>query len=290
MSPQIKIELLNNDFYSVTGVNAQKVNISYMDFQTTTTTTSTTTSQYGNMYPITISPNVFTKTIQLEYLDISLNPYFDFKDMKNVYFLYDKIKSEINKSYFNKLTELGDKNRDTAPVNMLDINLKDIKLNFKNENRNISRQIITKFNTSSSYIATTGRIGPAQWILSNSNTYKYILSHLDSDQLEFKDHKLMIGNIPYLVNDSVDDDIILFGRKNRVDSSGIHCFILSDDSKNIYFQEICDSVTYQKRYRIYYKIDDIGINPEYQYLELKTRNISYYRAKKLQKIKELYGL
>lgn len=290
MLPKIKSEFLNNVYYSVNNVNSPQVNISYMDYQYSTTS-STTTFQNGNgSYPITISPNIYTKTIKLDYLEISLNPFMNINNMNVEQLIFSQIRNEIDKSYIKKLTELGKKHRISAPVNSLDINIKDIKLQCEPENKSVSRNIISKFMMANNYIATIGRIGPAQWLMSNSKTYRYILSILDSNDLTFVNNNIMFGNIPYVVNDLIDDDIMLLGRKNDVTTTGIHCFILTDDNGYIYFQEDISSMyNLQKQYRIYYKIEDYGSNPEYNFLQLNTRTISYYRAKKLQRIKDVYG-
>ncbi len=290
MQLQIPISVFNNDFYSINGVNAINVNISYMDFQYSTTTCTTTIPTGNGSYPITVSPNVFTKSIQLDYLDISFNPYSRNSDIENMKLLFDNIRVELNKSYFKRLTDLGEKHRITAPMNSFDINMRDIKLKCKLEKKSVSRNIISKLMMASNYIAAIGRFGPAQWILSNSNTYKYILENIESDDLTFSNNIMTFGNIPYVVNDLIDDDIMLLGRKNDSTSPGLHCFILTDKNNNIHISEIINSYDYQKTYRIYYKIEEIGINPEYNFLKLNPRTLSYYRAKKLKRIKEVYGV
>ncbi len=290
---KLPINIFNNDLYSITGVNAKNVSISYIDLQYTTSTTCTTL-QSGNNYPITVSPNVFSKSIQLDYVDISFKHYTINNEIEDMKILLDNLKNEINKSYFKQLTNLGEKHRITAPMNSFDINISDIKLKYnskdKNISQNVSRDIISKLMMSSNYIATICRFGPAQWIISNTNTYRYILENIDSANLTFNNNNMLFGNMPYIVDDLIDDDIILIGRKNDSTTPGLHCFILTDENKNIYFEKFSDVSNYQRTYRFYYKIDLIGTTPEYNFLKLNTRTISYYRAKKLKRIKEVYGI
>ena len=274
---KIKTELFDNKFYIVKGVN-NKANIQFVDLQKTS-------SQQGQ-----ISPQIFTKNIQLHRLDIPVSINANINDLQETYILYNHIKNEINKEYFKLITELGEKNRIDAPMNHFDISITKLKEIYPNHD--IGKIIISKFISSSNYIATEGRIGPARWITSNNKTYKYILDNLlDSTYL---DNNLLIGNIPYIINDAIDDDIILLGRKNTISQPGVFCTILTDENGYIIIQEHFNYQDYnpgiyQKTLSIYYSVDEIGFNPKTQFLKLNTKSLGYYRAKKLQRIKELYG-
>ena len=284
MIQKIKIELFDNKFYSVTKVNAQQVNISYIDFYTTPASTP--------LGMATISPNIYNKVVKLKKLDISIpNNYGYNDDLKETYALYNCIKNSIDAEFFIKASELGELYRVNAPMNFLDFNIKKMKIGV--DSSELSRKIISKFVTVSNYIASDGRIGPSQWIVSNSQTYKYILDNLDSPSIIYDSNNnyILFGNSAFIINDSIKDDIILLGRKNNNQQSGVHCFILADNDGNIITQEFAQygGLTQNRMISIYYSIEDVGIKPQSQFLALKTRSIGYYRSKKLQRIKELYG-
>lgn len=289
MLPKIKTELFDNIFYSVSNVNNDNVHISYMDYQITTTTSSTTTIMTGNVPYPTIGLSLFTKNIKLKKMDLMLTPFFDQLDINTVKHIYSQIKNELDKDFFKKVAELGEKSRLMTSIGRLDIDIAKLKIEYNGDVEKISRNIISKCISSGSSIAVNGRIGPAHWIVSNQKTYNYILNYLKTDLVNYSNNQITIGGISYNVNNSVDDDILLLGRKNEPNISGVHCFILTDENGDIYIQENINTSSFQKTISIYYSIDDIGTYPEYQYLKLNTRSLSYYRAKKLQRIKNLYG-
>jgi hypothetical protein len=272
---KIKAELFDNKFYIVKGVNKHKINVKFIDLQRSS---------------FSISPQIFSKNINLHNLDIIIeeNVLLDrTNDIQKTYFLYNYIKNEINKAYFKIITELGEKNRINAPMNKLDIiNIQ----NINDDSSSISKKVYSKLISASNYIASEGRLGPAQWLVSNNNTYKYILNYLLDMNLSYDTNdNLLIGNIPYIIDDLIDDDIILIGRKNNIDQPGVICTILTDENDNIITQEYSNISFYQKTLSIFFSVDDIGINQKHQFLKINTRSIGYYRAKKLQRIKELYG-
>jgi len=280
MLPQIKTKLLENDFYTVKDINNTMSEISYIDM---TYTSATSTS------PAIVTPNIFKKLIKLHKLEISISKYVNMFDIQDVHNIYSIIKKEIDNEFFKKATELGDKNRFDAPIDRLDIDIDKIKTECEGNREKMSRFVMSKCINSSNIIAVNGRIGNAHWISSNRKTYNYLINYFDSFSYDGK--KINIGNIQFNINDSVDDDILLIGRKNSIDQPGVHCFVLTDEDGYILFNEyITVGDPFNKTYIIYYAIEDIGTQVETQYLKLKTRSISYYRRKKLEKIKALYGL
>lgn len=273
MLPRIKPDSLKNDFYIVKPMNNTVGTISFVDFVYSTST---------------VQPNIFNKNIQLHKLEISISKYLNISEMQYVNYIYSIIKKEIDNEYFKKITELGEKNRFNAPVNRLDIDISKMRTEYNGDFGTVSRRITSNCITSSNFIAVNGRCGNAHWITSNIKTYNYLINYLDSSYNN--DNKINIGNIQYIINDSVDDDILLLGRKNTIDQSGAHCFILTDDDGYILFNEYINAGDhFNKNYVIYYAIEDIGISPELQYLKLNTRSLSYYRRKKLEKIRKLNG-
>ena len=282
---RLKPELFDNKFYIVKPVNRDVVNVQFIDFQYSTNPAPST------VYPNVIGPNIFTKTIKLHRLDIPIDRFMKMDETKETYLFYNQIKNEINKDFIRIITELGEKHRIDSPMDRLDIDITKLKKTYPEDSKEkIGRKIISKCISSSSYIATDGRIGPAQWVTSNNKTYKFILDNLSDDILTYDDDKnLLVGGMPYIINDEIGDDIILLGRKNTLEQPGVICTILTDDNGYIYTQEVSGFNSYQRTLSIYYSVDDIGFNSIRQFLKLNTRSLSYYRAKKLRRIKELYG-
>ena len=193
----------------------------------------------------------------------------------------------MNKDYIQKISELGDQHREMqlGLNRKFDINVHDMR----KRGMTPDRGIIAKFNNASNLIATEGRIGPAQFIVSNSKTYKYILSFIGGMQYLYKGNELWIGNMPYIINESVEDDKILLGRKNQIDQPGTHCLIMVDDGGYIQFQKMVNPDNFDTKLVMYYCIDNVGFHTYYQIMKLDTRDIAYYRNLKLQRIKEIYG-
>ena len=77
------------------------------------------------------------------------------------------------------------------------------------------------------------------------------------------------------------------GRKNNLENPGVNCIIQIDKDGYIVFDEVINSSS--RILRMYGAIVDTGFNPEFNYLNVRIRDIRYYRKKKLEKIKEIYG-
>lgn len=265
MIPKIKPEELDNQFFSIKGTQQQDTNLVFIDFQYNATLSTIST----------ISPNVFQKTFKL-------NPI----TFINRNLTYKEIQDELNKDYIKKISDLGEQHRelDTVQTKKFDINIQDMK----KRGMTPDRGIIAKLYNASNLIAVEGRIGPAQFIVSNSKTYNYILNYIGSVGV-FKGNELWIGNMPYIINKAVEDDKILLGRKNQIDQPGTHCLIMVDDNGYIQFQEMKNPDNFDTKLVMYYCIDDVGFHPYYQIMKLETRDITYYRNLKLQRIKQIYG-
>jgi len=258
----MKPELLDNNFYTIKGTTQDTTNIRFVNFQ------------YG------VSPNIYQKAVKVQSLTF-LNKDITIKDIKN----------EIDKDFFKIITGLSNQHSEIASSILpniskkFDINIKDLK----SKGLSVDRTIIAKFNNVSNLIAVEGRIGPSQYIVSNNDTYNYILNYIGHNQFLFHNGIMMIGNMPYIINDNIEGDIILLGRKNRIDQPGVHCLILTNDKGDILFDTTYDPKMINKKVTIYYKIVDLGTHPYYQFYSIKTRNIAYYRKLKLKRIKDLYG-
>lgn len=305
MIPKIKAELFNNNLYTVSKVNDHIISISYLDYlYSQPTTTHTTTFNYQSnvldlfkaihLKPIlsgmaSVGLNVYNKTIHLNKLDIPIDRGIDINNISNTYNIFNTIRNEINKEFIKKVTKLGQAHRKSESFSdRLDIIVSDIKK--KNENE-IGRKIISKLISNSSFIAVEGRIGPSHWYICNSKTYSYIIKYIgNSVNLVYnKDNQIMIDSTPFIINNLVEDGIIITGRKNNLDQTGVHCLILTDSDGYIdFFETASPNFGRLNQLIMHCAIIDIGLQPETQYLNIKTRSIGYYRSEKLKKIKELY--
>lgn len=284
MIPKINIKYLENDLYSIRQTQTTRSSISYFDFNYSPPVQTLNLSSYG-----TVGPNVYLKNIQLKKLEFLIDPYLNEYMVSQVCF--ETIKNEINKDAYKLITSLGEKNRLTAPTNITNFNIKELKEKYGDR---FTKSVMSKFISICNYIASQGRIGPAQYVISNPKTYKYILSNLDTIDFTYdKNGNFFIdnGHTPYIVDNLVDDDVIIFGRKNKIDQSGVHCAILTDENNDIIFHKIssADTFTQQSKLVMYYEVFDVGVNPEFQFMKINTRTLAYYRFLKLKKIKELYG-
>ena len=265
----MKPKELENNFFTIERTTQDIANVIFMDFQYSAPIPTTNTS-----FP-TLSPNIFQKTVKV--LPIT----FLKKDFNS-----ENIKKEINKDFFKVITDLAKQHRELSLDKNFDIDIKELK----RKGDYITRSIIAKSNNVSNLIALKGRIGPSQYLASNSKTYDYILKYIGHNRFLFNQNgTMMIGNMQYIIDDNIEDDIILFGRKNKIEQPGVHCLILTDDKGDILVHETVDPEMINNKVTIYYKIIDLGFHPYYQFYFIKTRGVGYYRNLKLQRIKELYG-
>lgn len=270
MFPQIKIDFYDNDLFAIKNIENNETTISFIDFQYSNLN-STGSSNSSSSYPMTISPNIYNKTYKLE--PLIFNSYINYNNLPQ------EIGLEIQKKFIKKIAELGEQNRKNMP--------KQIDIDVEKITKDISRTIISKIVSAGNYIAVEGRIGPAQWLISNQGTYNYICKYLSDVPSLFENGVTKIGNMTYSVNNLVEDDIILMGRKNNINQPGIHCLIQSSNDKYINFYE--EYSPYNKRLLMNFSIIDIGFHPYTQYFKINTRSLAYNRNKKLQRIKQLYG-
>lgn len=256
MITKIKPSELDNKFFTIIGTNKSLFNISYVGFSQTPVLSN---YQYISTKLLTTTFKTDTKLVMNE---------------KSNYF--NIINSEIKSRFIAEISKLSQQNRE---CNLETMDRLDIKI--KDNNIDVSKNLLSKFISAGNFIATEGRIGSAQFMISNTTTYRYILKYLIGINHVYNNNILQIGHIEYHIDNSVEDGIILLGRKNNIDSSGVHCVILTDDDGYIRFDEI--NTPYENNIVIYFNIITIG-DAQSQYLALKSRSISYYRSQKLKKI------
>jgi len=143
-------------------------------------------------YPNSIGPDIFTKTIQVGDVEITSSlKRTQIEDIKAATgmdivqklesVLVNELTQTISKQIVTAVTELADKNRtqwttpkDNAGVSKFDFNV-DTYLAVGaatpggETTHSIQRKLIAKINNASNFIATEGRVGPAQYLVTNGN-------------------------------------------------------------------------------------------------------------------------
>lgn len=273
MNSGININVLKSDIISFKDVQSHSISVPFLDYNT----------NYPSMGgTATISSQLYNKHITLGYVDIIDN------------FSLDVLIEHIENEFFIQAQTLGYKNR----KNLLNESQFDILLKNKKNSKDL---IISKLNMIQFEFSKNTRLGGYSFLASNFSTFMNIREYMNMpfEVITIND-KHTLNGIPYIINNNLDEDVLLIGRKNNINQQGIHCFILTDNNKNLDIQVnerfFNNTTTFyrnpyntpSKNYRISYKIDDIGLNPEYQYLIIKTSDIQTTRCNKLKKIKELY--
>jgi len=274
MTPIINISELENEFFSVNKTNEQKSVIHFVDYNNQTQPST-------SIYPASIGVNIYNKSITLNNLYISTNTTNISQEQLN-----NHVKNIINVKLFEefipKLYNLAEKHRKYSNINRLDISIRKLKNKYANDvdiNNKIIRNIYSKITSSCIYIATQGRIGPGSFIIFNNNVSNKIYRIIS----ETNDSMLHNKIYPY-VTDLIKSDVIILGRKNKIDQPGIHAIILTDDKGNIEFKQI--DTPHGNKYVCHFVIEECGFTPETQYIMIDTKDISDYRREKINKINE----
>lgn len=154
---------------------------------------------------------------------------------------------------FIRLAEIeGEKNK------VYDIDYKELLE--KNSHQFIlsNRTVVTKLNFMSFYIATEGRIGKGDFLISNEKTNKFILNCFDDAQNS--------NNFKLIVDKGLEDGKIIMGRKNDFSQPGIILILNENSFKNIVYKD-------NKQYvNLIYSFSLEGLKSEKQYLIINIKN------------------
>lgn len=256
-------------------------------------------AQDEQTYPGQIGPNVFTKSIQVgdieitsalkrtEIEDIKASTGMDIvQKLESV--LINELSQNISKEIVEKVKELAEKNRASytvpkvAGVSKFDFDVDSYLTNSApggETTHSIQRKLISKVNNGSNYIANEGRVGPAQYIVTNGNiasvlqdTATYTLSSIPGgSNLNTNGQLYPVGKIgamtlyvdPYM---RWDDNRIFLGRKNSVDQPGL-LFLPYLMAQSI---SLISEATWAPRMMIRsrYAVADVGFFPEKQFLAI----------------------
>lgn len=251
-------------------------------------------------YPNVIGPDIFTKTIQVGDVEISSTlKRTQIEDIKAATgmdivqklesVLVNELTQTISKQIIAKVTELADKNRTawTTPKDgsgnpKFDFNV-DAYLAVGaatpggETTHSIQRKLIAKINNASNFIATEGRVGPAQYLVTNGNlasviqdvagyTLNPVKANLNANGQLFPMGN--VGNISIYVDpyQRWDDNRIFLGRKNSVEQPGL-VFVPYLMAQSI---QLISEATWAPRMliRSRYAVADIGFFPWKQFMTI----------------------
>ena len=267
-------------------------------------------AQDDNTYAGVIGPKISSKTIAVgtievtsalrrtEIEDIKANTGMDIvQKMESI--LVNELSQTISKQIVSKIFEMGDLNRTTAPLfggtplagdptgkTIFDLNTAYANGSLGGETTHaVQRKLITKIAHASNYIATEGRVGPAQYLITNGGLAAalqdiagYTINPLKS-KLNSQGQLYPVGTIgdisiyvdPYM---KYNDNRIVIGRKNNPDQPGI-IFVPYLMAQSI---SVISEATFAPRMllRSRYAVAEVGWFPQKQFMTIKVVDASGY--------------
>jgi hypothetical protein len=247
-------------------------------------------------YAGVIGPKISSKTIAVgtievtsalrrtEIEDIKANTGMDIvQKMESV--LVNELSQTISKQIVAKIFEMGDLNRTSAPMRNATDTLFDLNTNYAGSNvggettHAVQRKLITKIMHASNFIATEGRVGPAQYLVTNgglaaalADITGYTINPVKS-KINGSGQLYPVGSIgdisiyvdPYM---KYNDNRIVLGRKNNPDQPGI-IFVPYLMAQSI---SIISEATFAPRMllRSRYAVAEVGWFPQKQFMTIKV--------------------
>lgn len=268
-----------------------------------------TREQDEKTYPGQIGPNVFTKTIQVgdieitsalkrtEIEDIKASTGMDIvQKLESV--LINELSQVISKEIVENVKKLAELNRisHTTPKTATGA----YKFDFNVDNylgltgvpqgetsHSLQRKLVSKVNNASNYIANEGRVGPAQYIVTNGNiasilqdVASYIINPpVGGANLNTNGQLYPVGKVnnmtlyvdPYM---RWDDNRLFLGRKNSADQPGL-LFLPYLMAQSI---SLISEATWAPRMliRSRYAVADVGFFPEKQFMAIHVTDEGGY--------------
>lgn len=258
-------------------------------------------------YSGVIAPKISSKTVAIgtievssalrrtEIEDIKANTGMDIvQKMESI--LVNELSQTISKQIVAKIFEMGELNRTSAPLHtgtgtivgqtIFDLDTAYATTGLGGETTHaVQRKLITKIAHASNYIATEGRVGPAQYLVTNGGLAAalqdiagYTINPLKS-KLNGQGQLYPVGSIgdisiyvdPYM---KYNDNRIVLGRKNNPDQPGI-IFIPYLMAQSI---SIISEATFAPRMllRSRYAITEVGWFPQKQFMTIKVLDAAQY--------------
>lgn len=284
--------------------------------------TNFTDNSRGGQYPMSraeddltyagvIGPKISSKSIAVgtievssvlrrtEIEDIKANTGMDIvQKMESI--LVNELSQTISKQIIGKVFEMGDLNRASAPTAgtawsgaITDLTVFDLDTAYATSTAGpggetthaIQRKLITKMVHASNYIATEGRVGPAQYAVTNGalaaslmDVAGYTVNPVKS-KLNGSGQLYPVGQIgdiqvyvdPYM---KYNDNRILLGRKNNPDQPGI-LFVPYLMAQSI---TLMSEATFAPRMllRSRYAVAEVGWFPQKQYMTIKVADAGQF--------------
>lgn len=251
-----------------------------------------------NSYSGVIGPKVSTKSIAVgtievssalrrtEIEDIKANTGMDIvQKMESI--LVNELSQTISKQIVSKIFEMGDLNRASAPIRSGVETIFDLNTNYAatanqvqgETTHAVQRKLITKMVHASNYLATEGRVGPAQFAVTNGALAASLMD-IAGYTINPTKSKIngtgqlypvgQIGDIQVYVDPFMkyNDNRIVIGRKNDADQPGI-IFVPYLMAQSI---SIISEATFAPRMllRSRYAVAEVGWYPQKQYMTIKV--------------------
>lgn len=258
-------------------------------------------------YAGVIGPKISSKTVAVgtievssalrrtEIEDIKANTGMDIvQKMESI--LVNELSQTISKQIIQKIFEMGDLNRTSAPAfggtptisgqTIFDLDTAYVTSGPQGETTHaVQRKLITKIAHASNYIATEGRVGPAQYLITNGGLAAalqdiagYTINPVKS-KLNGQGQLYPVGSIgdisiyvdPYM---RYNDNRIVLGRKNNPDQPGI-IFVPYLMAQSI---SVISEATFAPRMllRSRYAVTEVGWFPFKQYMTIKVLDANQY--------------
>lgn len=247
-------------------------------------------------YSGVIGPKISTKSVAIgtievssalrrtEIEDIKANTGMDIvQKMESV--LVNELSQTISKQIVAKVFEMGDLNRDSAPLRAGN-SIFDLNTNYAvagvvggETTHAVQRKLITKIAHASNFIATEGRVGPAQYLVTNGGLAAaiqdiagYTINPVKS-KINGQGQLYPVGQIgdisvyvdPYM---RYNDNRIVLGRKNNPDQPGV-IFVPYLMAQSI---SLISEATFAPRIllRSRYAITEVGFFPQKQFMTISV--------------------
>tara|TARA_R110002153_G_scaffold6210_9_gene28462 strand:- start:6086 stop:7744 length:1659 start_codon:yes stop_codon:yes gene_type:complete len=245
-------------------------------------------------YSGVIGPKISTKSVAIgtievssalrrtEIEDIKANTGMDIvQKMESV--LVNELSQTISKQIVAKIFEMGELNRASAPLRGAD-SIFDLNTNYiagvgGETTHAVQRKLITKIAHASNFIATEGRVGPAQYLVTNGGLAAaiqdiagYTINPVKS-KINGQGQLYPVGQIgdisvyvdPYM---RYNDNRIVLGRKNNPDQPGV-IFVPYLMAQSI---SLISEATFAPRIllRSRYAITEVGFFPQKQFMTISV--------------------
>lgn len=263
--------------------------------------------QDDTRYAGVIGPKVSSKSVQVgtievtsalrrtEIEDIKANTGMDIvQKMESI--LVNELSQTISKQIIAKIFEMGDLNRTSAPAfggaatiagqTIFDLDTAYVTGGPGGETTHaIQRKLITKIIHASNFLATEGRVGPAQFLVTNGGlaaalmdvagyTVNPVKSKLNSTGQLYPVGQ--IGDVTIYVDPYMkyNDNRIVLGRKNNADQPGI-VFVPYLMAQSV---SLISEATFAPRIllRSRYAVTEVGWYPQKQYMTIVIKDANSY--------------